>query len=198
MSIKSKLGMGIASAALGISLIGGGTFAYFSDAAETKGAFAAGTLDLDANPTTIIDVENIKPGDTMVRSFQLENNGSLDIAKINLVTDYTVKDKKGNNDGEDLGKHIRVNFLVNADKWDAPIYSTTLAELKSLSPDVIQGNIFGGWFAERGGNLAAGTADTLYVMYEFVDNNQDQNIFQGDSLKLSWTFEGKQGPGEAK
>ncbi|MEW8971267.1 MAG: TasA family protein, partial [Mesobacillus sp.] len=41
-------------------------------------------------------------------------------------------------------------------------------------------------------------ADTLYVMYEFVDNNQDQNIFQCDSLKLSWKFEGKQGPGEAK
>ncbi|WP_461181966.1 TasA family protein, partial [Virgibacillus kimchii] len=31
MNIKKQLSMGIMSAALGISLIGGGTFAYFSD-----------------------------------------------------------------------------------------------------------------------------------------------------------------------
>ena len=31
MSIKKKLGLGVASAALGLSLIGSGTYAYFSD-----------------------------------------------------------------------------------------------------------------------------------------------------------------------
>lgn len=199
MNLKKKLGMGIASAALGISLVGGGTFAYFSDSAQTNGTFAAGTLDLNANPTTIINVKDIKPGDTMLRSFELKNDGSLDIATINLVSDYTVTDKNGlNNNGEDLGKHIRVNFLINADKLDAPIYSTTLADLKSLSPDVIKGNIFGGWLAERGGKLAAQTKDTLYVQYEFVESGSDQNVFQGDSLELKWTFEAKQGAGVAK
>ncbi|MYL59794.1 CalY family protein [Virgibacillus halodenitrificans] len=197
MSIKKKLGMGIATAVLGVGLIGGGTFAYFSDQAEATGNFAAGTLDLSANPTTVIDVENIKPGDTMLRSFDLVNGGSLDIATINLATDYAITDAEGNN-VEDFGKHIRVNFLFNADKLDAPIFSTTLADLKNMSPDVIEGNIFGSWFAERGGNLAAGTSDTLYVQYEFVENNEDQNQFQGDSLELTWTFEGKQGAGVAK
>jgi spore coat-associated protein N len=193
MGIKQKLGLGVASAALGLALVGGGTYAYFSDSAVASGSFAAGTLDLSADPTTVINVTNIKPGDTMLRSFDLVNGGTLDIASINLKTGYTVNGN-GNN-ADDFGKHIRVNFLLNADKLDVPIYSTTLYDLKSLSPDVIEGNILGGWLAERGGKLAAGTSDTLYVQYEFVDNGQDQNQFQGDSLQLTWTFEGKQGAG---
>jgi spore coat-associated protein N len=197
MGIKQKLGLGVASAALGLALVGGGTYAYFSDTAEANATFAAGTLDLSADPTEIINVDNIKPGDTMLRSFDLVNGGTLDIATIDLVTDYTVIDANGNNN-DDFGKHIRVNFLINADKLDAPIFSTTLYDLKNMSPDVIEGNFWSQFFAERGGNLAAGTNDTLYVQYEFVDNGQDQNKFQGDSLELEWTFEGKQGAGVSR
>ncbi|WP_404459443.1 CalY family protein [Sutcliffiella horikoshii] len=191
MSLKKKLGLGVASAALGLSLIGGGTYAYFSDTAETTSKFAAGTLDLNANPTTIIDMDNLKPGDTILRSFALENGGSLDIAEILLETSYE-ESVAG------FGEHIRVNFLLNADKVDVPIYSTTLANLVNATPDVIEGNIFSAWLGERGGSLAPGTSDTLYVQFEFVDNNQDQNDFQGAELALKWTFEGKQGAGQAR
>lgn len=197
MSLKKKLGMGIASAALGISLVGGGTFAYFSDTATADATFTAGTLDLSVDPVTIIDVDNIKPGDTMLREFDLVNGGSLDIATIDLSTSYSVSDANGDN-VDDFGKHIRVNFLINADKLDAPVWSTTLYDLQSMDPDVIEGNFWSQFFAERGGNLAAGTSDKLYVQYEFVENNADQNQFQGDSLQLEWTFEGKQGAGVAR
>lgn len=197
MSLKKKLGLGVASAALGLSLVGGGTYAYFSDTAEANATFAAGTLDLSVAPTEIINVNKIKPGDTMLRSFDLVNGGNLDIATIALKTTYTVNDANGNNN-EDFGKHIRVNFLLNADKLDTPIWSTTLYDLKDMSPDVIEGNFWSGWLAENGGKLAAGSSDKLYVQYEFVENGQDQNRFQGDSLQLKWTFEGKQGAGVAK
>ncbi|GGB41559.1 CalY family protein [Fictibacillus barbaricus] len=198
MSLKKKLGLGVASAALGLSLVGGGTYAYFSDSAETKGTFASGTLDLNAAPTTIINVDKIKPGDWMTRSFQLKNDGNLDIAKVLLKTSYTVTDAKGDNAGEDFGKHIRVNFLWNNDKVDGVIWDTTLDQLQAMSPDAIAENVFYPWLGERGGNLAAGTADTLYVQYEFVENGADQNKFQGDKLELKWTFEGKQGAGTAR
>ncbi|UJL45363.1 SipW-dependent-type signal peptide-containing protein [Virgibacillus sp. NKC19-16] len=197
MGIKKKLGMGVATAVLGLGLIGGGTFAYFSDTAEATGDFAAGTLDLSANPTTIIEVENMKPGDWMTRSFELTNGGSLDIAEINLATDYTVSGEEDNL-GVDFGDHIQVNFLWNEDKVDGVIYSATLSELKDMSPDVIEGNILSPWLGERGGQLEAGSSDKLYVQFEFVDNKKDQNIFQGDSLELEWTFEGMQGEGERK
>ncbi|MED3780847.1 CalY family protein [Heyndrickxia sporothermodurans] len=197
MSLKKKLGMGVASAALGLALIGGGTYAYFSDTAEASGNFAAGTLKLSTNPTEIINVKNIKPGDTMLRSFDLNNDGSLDIAKILLKTSYTVNDANNNNK-EDFGKHIRVNFLLNEDKVDTPIWSTTLDQLQSMSPDVIAGNALSPWLGERGGKLKAGSHDKLWVQFEFVENGQDQNDYQGDSLQLKWTFEGKQGAGVAK
>ena len=61
MSLK-KLGMGVASAALGLSLIGGGTFAYFSDKEVSNNTFAAGTLDLTLDPKTLVNIENLKPG----------------------------------------------------------------------------------------------------------------------------------------
>ncbi|WLR43914.1 CalY family protein [Bacillus carboniphilus] len=198
MSLKKKLGLGVASAALGISLIGGGTYAYFSDTATTTGTFAAGTLDLNAKPTEIIDVDNIKPGDWMTRSFKLKNDGSLDIAEILLTTDYAVTDAKGDNGSEDFGEHIQVNFLWNIDKTDEVIYSTSLKDLKAMSPDALENKVFIPWFDERGGHLAPGTDDLFYVQFEFVDNGKDQNIFQGDSLELTWTFEGKQADGEAR
>ena len=178
------------------SLIGGGTYAYFNDTAQTTSNFANGTLDLNAQPTTIIDVKNLKPGDTMLRSFQLQNNGTLDIGKVGLTTDYTVSDANGNN-SEDLGKYIRVNFLFNADKGSVPVFSTTLDQLKTMTPDAVEGSIFGPIFGfEKGDVIKAGTSDTLYVQYEFVDNGKDQNQFQGDSLSLKWTFDGKQTAGE--
>jgi len=195
MSLKKKLGLGAASAALGLALIGGGTYAYFNDTAQTTSKFANGTLDLNANPSTIIDVKDLKPGDWMNRSFKLENKGSLDIAKILLKTDYSVIDAKGDNAGEDFGKHIRVNFLLNGDKGDDVIFWTTLDKLKTMTPDAIENSIWIPWLEERGGKLAAGTSDTLYVQYEFVENGLDQNKFQGDSLNLTWTFDGKQGAG---
>ena len=204
MSMKKKLGMGIGAAALGLSLIGGGTFAFFNDVEASNNTFAAGTLDLTLNPQTIIDVNNIKPGDKMTRTFKLENTGSLDISKVLLTTKYTVVDPKGNNK-EDFGKHIRVNFLKNDDK-NGPlqpeeniIVSTTLDKLKGQIPDAVQNKIdsFMGWGDERSG-IEAGTSDTFYVQFEFVDNKQDQNQFQGDSLKLEWKFEAKQKAGTNK
>ncbi len=203
MSLKKKLGLGVASAALGLALVGGGTYAYFNDTEVTNNTFAAGTLDLSVDPTTIIEVDNIKPGDWMNRSFELINDGSLDISKVLLDTDYTVTDADGNN-VEDFGDHIRVNFFWNADKTtlgpvspDQIVFFTTLSELKDMSPDTVANNVFVPWIEERGG-LEAGDSDTLYVQFEFVDNGEDQNEFQDDSLELTWTFTGEQTAGESR
>ncbi|WP_255585147.1 TasA family protein [Virgibacillus saliphilus] len=189
--MKKKLGMSLATAVLGLGLIGGGTFAYFNDTAEATSDFTAGTLDLSTNPTTIIDIENMKPGDTMLRPFHLTNDGSLEIAEINLKTDYNVSTEESN-EGQDFGDHIQVNFLMNQTDEDLVIWSETLSDLKNMSPDMIE------VLAETSENLGPGDSDRFYVQFEFVDNGKDQNIFQGDSLELEWTFEGKQGDGERK
>ncbi|WP_373893642.1 TasA family protein [Virgibacillus natechei] len=193
MGIKKKLGLGLATAALGISLVGGGTFAYFSDTAESENTFAAGTLDLSVDPEVIINMENLRPGDYEFRTFYLENNGSLDISEVLLNTSYEVVDAEGDNTN-DFGEHIRVNFLENYDKaeedqYNDIIYSTTLAELQDMAPDAVAKNVLG--FENEQSGLAAGTNDTMYVEFEFVENGENQNQFQGDELTLNWSFEAR-------
>lgn len=191
MGIKKQIGMGVMSAALGLTLIGGGTYAYFSDSETTNNTFAAGTLDLSVDPTTVIDIDNLKPGDEMTRDFELQNNGSLDISKISLETNYNVIDAKGDNN-EDFGEHIEVEFLYNADKFNEVVFETTLAELKEMTPDAVNDEIFGN------NGLEADVENDLVVKFNFVDNGEDQNQFQGDSLELEWTFNAEQSAGEDK
>lgn len=195
MSLKKQIGMGITTAVLGLTLIGGGTFAYFSSSAETNSTFAAGTLDLSTEPSTLIDVDNLKPGDSMVRTFELHNNGSLDIDTVYLETDYSVIDAEGNN-SSDFGEHIEVEFLYNVNNLDEVIYKTTLAELQDMTPEAINENIFYPDLGDKG--LPVGTTHDLFVKFNFVDNGEDQNEFQGDSLDLTWTFVATQTEGEVK
>jgi spore coat-associated protein N len=195
MGIKKTLAFGVATAALGLTLIGGGTFAYFSDTVETTGTFAAGTLDINADPTAIVNLGNLKPGDIIPRTFKLKNEGTLDIKEVLLKTSYTVTNKAGAPDNtDDFGKHIKVKFLHNVDKLNDVIWETTLYDLQNQTPDAVERGFFLG---ERSG-LRAGTTDTMAVAFEFVDNGQDQNQFQGDKLNLTWQFEAKQGDGEIR
>ncbi|MFF2448519.1 TasA family protein [Neobacillus sp. NPDC058068] len=197
MGIKKKLGLGLASAALGLSLIGGGTYAFFSDTEVTHNTFAAGTLDLSVDPGVIVNLKDLKPGDTIMRDFTLANNGSLRIKDVQLKTAYTVTDAKGNNGAEDFGKHIMVRFLWNWDKENEPIFETTLSDLKAMSPDVVQKTVLDPFFKKNGG-LEPGAVNDLWVQFDFVDNGKDQNVFQGDALNLDWTFIASQMPGDAK
>lgn len=189
MGLKKQVGMGIASAALGLTLIGGGTFAYFSDSETTNNTFAAGTLDLGVEPTEVINVENIQPGDSMTRDFELQNNGTVDMNKVLLETDYSVTDAAGDNT-DDFGNHIQVEFLYNADQLNEVIYETTLAELNEMTPEAVNEEVFIPALGEDG--LEAGTSDDLVVEFTFVDNGEDQNEFQGDTLNLEWTFTAQQ------
>ncbi|WP_449355057.1 TasA family protein [Virgibacillus natechei] len=189
MGLKKQVGMGIATAALGLTLIGGGTFAYFSDSETTNNTFAAGTLDLGVEPTEVINVENIQPGDSMTRDFELQNNGSVDMNEVLLETDYAVMDAEGDNT-DDFGNHIQVEFLYNADQLNEVIYETTLADLREMTPEAVNEEVFIPALGEDG--LEAGTSDDIVVEFTFVDNGEDQNEFQGDSLNLEWTFTAQQ------
>ncbi|PFN23370.1 CalY family protein [Bacillus cereus] len=195
MTLKKKLGMGIASAVLGAALVGGGTFAFFSDKEVSNNTFAAGTLDLAINPSTVINVSNLKPGDTIEKEFKLENKGSLDIKKVLLKTDYSVEDaKKDNND--DFGKHIQVTFLKNVDKHETIVKTTTLDKLKNETLTAVD-NDLSAWFWDEKG-ISSGKSDKFKVKFEFVDNGANQNQFQGDKLQLNWTFDAQQTAGEER
>lgn len=200
MSIKKKLGLGLASAALGISLIGGGTYAYFSDTAvSSPNTFAAGTLDLAVNPEVMFTINNMKPGDKMLRQFTLSNSGSLAIDKVTLNTE--VFNETGS---DDLKNHLVVKFIENEgqlppgenfDQWDDQtgyqvITEKTLAELEGITAEDLAEELGMG----QDGISPNGGKDYLTAMIVFEDDG-DQNHLQGASLSFKWTFTGTQGAG---
>jgi spore coat-associated protein N len=191
MGFTKKVSQGIMSAALGLSLIGGGTFAYFSDSFGTQNTFAAGHLDLNVNPNVVVNIDNIKPGDEIYREFTLENNGSLDISKVLLATNYSVEDEKQDNT-DDLAKHIKVTIMYNTSSATNPIVETTLYDLQTQQPDLTQIDQLAGPVPD---GIPAGEKEKIFVLFQFVDNGQDQNQFQGDKLKVDWTFNAEQGAG---
>ncbi|PGS55883.1 TasA family protein [Bacillus sp. AFS041924] len=191
MSFTKRIGQVVMSGAMGLSLIGGGTFAYFSDTVNTENTFAAGTLDLNMNPKTVVNISNLKPGDEIYREFTLENNGTLDINKVLLDTNYTVEDAKDDNIN-DFAKQIKVTLMYNTSSATNQIVETTLYELHTQKPDLTTIFNFVGSTKDPDG-IAAGQKEKIFVLFEFVDNGQDQNEFQGDKLKIDWTFNAQTG-----
>ncbi|MFS0558144.1 TasA family protein [Brevibacillus sp. 179-C9.3 HS] len=195
MNLKKQFAVTLASVGLGAALIGGGTFAYFSDQEKVENTFAAGTLDLAVSPSVVFDLKHMKPGDKAKRSYKITNNGTLDIQNVFLTSKYTVTDANNNNAGEDLGKHLRVNIIYNIDNRDTIVWSDTLAELQSKQgkdrPDLLKS-----LFERTGELLKPKEIDDIRVEIEFVENDKDQNVFQGDSVKLDWTFDATQTKGK--
>ncbi|QQE74838.1 SipW-dependent-type signal peptide-containing protein [Brevibacillus composti] len=94
LGLKGKFGMALASTALGAALIGGGTFALFSDTAANEGnTFTAGTLTIeDVTGGAAFDYtvyfDNLAPGDSENEQLTIRNTGSLD-AWVAIDTDNT-------------------------------------------------------------------------------------------------------------
>lgn len=193
MNLKKRFALTLASVGLGAALVGGGTFAYFNDTAEVNNTFAAGKLDLSVNPSVAFDITNLKPGDYMVRYFEISNSGTLDIENVLMNTTYTIDDAKGDNGSEDFADYLNVEFLTS--DGQVVLLNQSLAKLKELSdsgnaPDI--SSMYG--FLKH---LPVGDSDIICMKIVFTDTGLNQNIFQGDKVNLKWTLEAKQGKGVA-
>ncbi|WP_059170868.1 TasA family protein [Bacillus sp. FJAT-27445] len=212
MSIKKKLGLGMASAALGLSLIGGGTFAYFSDEATVHNSIAAGTLKFNVGTVAghdfNFDLSNFRPGDSVQRAFKLTNTGSLAIEKVLMkVVDASVK--KADNTAADAAltekflKSLTLNaFIQNYDESgyvQGPQYhitSGTITLWDALYGD-ISGNILNGYYdnTQQKINLTPngidsdGTGNGKYDGYVIRINFPEANVAQNDLQGLKATFD---------
>ncbi|TDQ42064.1 TasA family protein [Aureibacillus halotolerans] len=108
MGLKRKLATSVMSASLGLSLVGGGTWAAFNDVENIENTFAAGTLDLAVitkdKSNSVFKLLNMKPGDSKTAEFELKNDGSLAIKEVLL--DITVpEDGFKNGENEYVNEH---------------------------------------------------------------------------------------------
>jgi spore coat-associated protein N len=217
MSIKKKMGTGILAGALGLSLVGGGTWAAFNDVETTSNTFAAGTLDLVVGETSTMNfnISNLKPGDYFTKKLVLTNNGSLNINDILVhakkVTTTTFQDKNILNLPDGLGVNSEEEFLsqfkIEISKENA---TTNLYEgsLSALANGIGVGELTGTEETTTPNvvGLAIGATNTYDVKVTFVEDPTKipnsrlfvQNKYQGESTDLQFVFEATQMPGELR
>ena len=198
MNVKKTLGLGVVSAALGLTLVGGGTFAYFSSTSTSSASFNNGTLSLQSDPSVIVNLSNLKPGDTVLRDFKLKNDGTLNIPKVVLRTSSAITDALGDNGSHNFKDDIIVTFLMNKDKVEFPLLVISLADLEKESPDLVARGILGAISGGEKSGIKAGTSDDLTIQFAFNETFQPQNYYQGDTLALTLTFEANQEKGSLK
>jgi spore coat-associated protein N len=82
MSLKKKIGAAMMTTAMGAALIGGGTFALFTDSAtNSSNTFTAGELDINVGNEVAFTgtIGNLAPGDTGSQTFEVTNDGTLEL-----------------------------------------------------------------------------------------------------------------------
>ncbi|MEH7342880.1 TasA family protein [Bacillus sp. JJ1532] len=210
MSIKKKLGLGVASAALGLSLIGGGTWAAFNDVETMDNRLAAGTLDLRIGNQAegVMKVSNLKPGDTMTRQFKLQNWGSLDIEDVLLTVNPVGETAPGflgefavtilNTDGINL-----LSGITGSGVRDGGGTYVSMQDLINHSNaggfDISSVNLY------KNPTIPGRDEDIIDIKVEFVDKSAKdaagkyvQNQYQGKVAEFRFVFEATQSAGSER
>jgi len=198
--MKKILGLTVATL-LVIAMVGGGTWAYFSDTeTSASNSLTAGTLDLniDSGDTavTTFAVTNVVPGDSGNGSNTLANvgdlNGELDIQF------STITNTPGAGGGEyeggsgELGANAEIAVYIDVDQsgdWssgDIGLKSddTTYSHPTVLDYDALDNYDSAIW--DEVETMATSTADDFIVMWR-VPTSAGNDI-QGDSVSFDVTF----------
>ncbi|WP_284035952.1 TasA family protein [Neobacillus sp. 114] len=208
MSLKKKLGLGAATAALGLSLIGGGTFAYFNDTSTIHNGFQSGTLVLNVtkawNFPLNFDLKDVKPGQSWERQFVLKNDGSLDIGNTFMTVTNAGPDSA-------LLDTLKVNYFVDATPPVVDPGAPDAGYLLINSQDVtLREALNGDWagkikpqYITPDGKLnltplgLAPTADNRFrIQIVFPETGAPQNALQGLTAKVDFHFDARQTNGQ--
>jgi len=204
--MKKIIGLSLA-ALLIIGIIGGATFAYFSDTeSSTNNTLTAGILDLhidggDTPPAvTTFNVSGVAPGDSGSGTSTLTNvvggiDGELDIATSAVTNTGAVSGtSEYADDSGDLGGVAEIAMYLDIDQsggvtaGDIGLQSdgTTYDPTGGLAYDVIDNYASESW-DEVLTTMAAGDNDDFIVLWD-VDGPTAGNNIQGDSVSFDITF----------
>ena len=191
--------LAVISAAAGIA--GLGTFATFTSSTSASQSVSSGTVTIALGATgastnrLTVGASNIAPGDTIQRSVDLIDSGSIDLASITLTTNATTSsllDTDATN-----GLQMVIDRCSNAwtEGGTAPAYtytcsgatSTVLASRAIVGTNLALSNLSA---------LTNGVTDHLRVTLSFP--SAAPNSFQSQSSTIQYTFTGTQRAGTSK
>ena len=175
------------------SIAGLGTFATFTSSTSASHTVSSGTVVIALGATggstnrLNVDATAIAPGDTIQRSVDLINQGTLDLASVTLTTQATTSsllDTDGTN-----GLQMVVDKCSAAWTESGPPYTYTCSGSTSTvlsSRAVIQSGVT----LSNLSSLTAGNTDHLRVTLTFPSGAG--NSFQNKSSTIQYTFTGTQ------
>jgi len=175
------------------SISGLGTFATFSSATSASHTVSSGTVTIALGATgastnrLTVDATAIAPGDTIQRSVDLINQGSLNLASVTLTTAATtssVLDTDATN-----GLQIVVDKCSAAWTESGPPYTYTCSGSTS-SVLTTRAVIQSGVTLSNLSSLTAGSTDHLRVTLTLPSGAG--NSFQNKSSTIQYTFTGTQ------
>lgn len=188
--MNTKIALSAMSILASLALLGGATFAFFSSTATSTGnVFGSGTLTLqlddnnDEVPASTITASfgdsSMAPGDSTSGFISMHNDGSIDIAKVNLSSTETVSSSPDLADKLNItSAKIGTESTCTTSPTDITSSFTTLAALNSAGLDLPSSAI------------AAG-ADKFLCMTFTLDSGTG-DAYQGKSITETFTFLGSQ------
>jgi spore coat-associated protein N len=198
---RRKLLVSLAVISAAASIAGLGTFATFTSSTSASQSVSSGTVTIALGATgastnrLTVGASNIAPGDTIQRSVDLIDSGSIDLASITLTTNATTSsllDTDATN-----GLQMVIDRCSNAwmEGGTAPAYtytcsgatSTVLASRAIVGTNLALSNLSA---------LTNGVTDHLRVTLSFP--SAAPNSFQSQSSTIQYTFTGTQRAGTSK
>jgi len=201
--MKKILGLTIV-ALIVMGLVGGGTWAYFSDTETSTGnAFAAGTLDLklDAGDINVVkfSVSNANPGQSGGATWALNNPGTLagyiDLESISTAGgsenyDASTDDAESDADGDTSNNPELAANLAVVLFWDDGAGG---GSANNATQDGTEATIYSGNLTSIAGNYEEdyllSAANTTYISMTWSVATSVGNSIMGDSANLSLSFE---------
>jgi predicted ribosomally synthesized peptide with SipW-like signal peptide len=188
-----KLLLTIAVLGATASIAGLGTFATFTSSTSASHTVSSGTVTIALGATGAstnrlnVDATAIAPGDTIQRSVDLINQGTINLASVSLTTAATtssVLDTDGTN-----GLQMVIDKCSQAWTESGPPYTYTCGGSMSavLSTRAV---IQTGVALSNLASLTAGSTDHLRVTLTFP--SAAGNTFQNKSSTIQYTFTGTQ------
>jgi spore coat-associated protein N len=198
---RRKLLVSLAVISAAASVAGLGTFATFTSSTSASQSVSSGTVTIALGATgastnrLTVGASNIAPGDTIQRSVDLIDSGTIDLASITLTTNATTSsllDTDATN-----GLQMVIDRCSNAwtEGGTAPAYtyscsgatSTVLASRAIVGTNLALSNLAA---------LTNGVTDHLRVTLSFP--SAAPNSFQNQSSTIQYTFTGTQRAGTSK
>jgi spore coat-associated protein N len=175
------------------SIAGLGTFATFTSSTSASHTVASGTVTIALGATGAstnrlnVDANAIAPGDTIQRSVDLIDQGTLDLASVTLTTQATASSLLDTDTTN--GLQMVIDKCSQAWTESGPPYTYTCGGSTSTvlsSRPVIQSGVT----LSNLSSLTAGNTDHLRVTLTFPSGAG--NTFQNKSSTIQYTFTGTQ------